>query len=90
MPDTGPHTLQSSYKYEGKWLILLLIKAVFAYIVAFGKILSAGFSPCIQRFYTRKTTSCSFLSCLPGILRRFTRIFLEIHIEYQQSLRKEP
>ncbi|RIW28757.1 hypothetical protein D3H55_20890 [Bacillus salacetis] len=56
-------------------------KAVFAYIVAFGEIPGAGFFPCIQRFYSRKKTSSSFLSFSPGFLRRYTSILSEIFIE---------
>ncbi|WP_240628591.1 SRPBCC family protein [Bacillus salacetis] len=52
-------------------------KAVFAYIVAFGKIPGAGFFPCIQRFYSQKRTSSSFLSCSPGFLRRLTGYYLK-------------
>ncbi|RIW32022.1 hypothetical protein D3H55_14190 [Bacillus salacetis] len=50
-------------------------KAVFAYIDAFGKIPGAGFFPCIQRFYSRKGTSSSFLAFSPGV---FTTIYQDI------------
>ncbi|RIW29694.1 hypothetical protein D3H55_18115 [Bacillus salacetis] len=41
-------------------------KAVFAYIVAFGKIPGAGLFPCAQRFYSRKRTNSSFFSFSRG------------------------
>ncbi|RIW32744.1 hypothetical protein D3H55_12780 [Bacillus salacetis] len=47
----------------------LFEKAVFAYMGAFGKIPDAGFFPCIQRFFSRKRTSSSFLSCSQGFFR---------------------
>ncbi|RIW30145.1 hypothetical protein D3H55_17005 [Bacillus salacetis] len=58
-------------------------KAVFAYIVAFGKIPGAGFFPCSQRFYSRKKNEqlFSFLILSPGFLRRYTRMLFEIYIE---------
>ncbi|RIW29681.1 hypothetical protein D3H55_18050 [Bacillus salacetis] len=56
-------------------LFYCVFKAVFTYIVAFGKIPGAGFFPCIQRFYSRKGTSSSFLAFSPGV---FTTIYQDI------------
>jgi hypothetical protein len=65
---------------------LFIMAAVFALIVAFGKNLKSRIFTLDSKVFSLKRESSSFLSCLPGFIRRVAAILFEM----EQSLRKKP